>query len=143
MKNQLLILCTLVFSLNSIAQTTREEISKTIRDSKPNIEALVADFAKGMNQNKGKQVDETTQSLGATANKRAITVDYQLPNHELTVEQGEKLKKIMSAEVIKKGCAVPIMYVMVKEHEMSINYRYFDKKMKPITEFLLDKNSCS
>lgn len=124
------------------AQTTREELSKAIKDSKQNIENVVVDITRGMNKNKGKMIDAATLSLGAVSSNRIIVVSYQIINREFTSAEALKAKEMIYKQIITGTCSIPIMFVMLNEYDVKINYRYFDKNMKEVIEFVVEKTGC-
>jgi hypothetical protein len=134
----LFFICTVTF-----AQTTREEWSKAFKDSKPNIENYVAAMVRGINRSKGKMIDEVTLNLGATSANRIIVTSYQLTTHEFTSNEALNAKKILYELAIKKSCNHPIFFVMLNEYDMKINHRYFDKNMKEVIEFVVEKIECN
>lgn len=143
MKRILLVTLCLFLHLSSYAQMSNEDISKALRSSAANVEEAVNGIVIGMNKNKGKMTDEITLSLGASSNSRVITASYQVPNHELNAEQIAKVREGVGANLKKLGCTNPMIVILLKEHSLKINFRYFDKNMKPLTEFGIDAKSCS
>ena len=139
---KIITICLFLICTGSYAQTTREEWSKTIKDSKQNIENGVADIVRGMNKNKGKMTDAVTLSLGATSANRIIVVSYQITNREFTQAEALSAKEKIYKNVITGTCAIPLMFVMLNDYDMKINYRYFDKNMKEVIEFVVEKNGC-
>jgi hypothetical protein len=143
MKKIILITFCLMTYFNAYAQMSNEEISKALKSSSSNVEEAVNGVVIGMNKSKGKMTDEITLSLGATSNSRVITASYQLPNHELNAEQVAKVREGVSANMKKLGCSNPLIVILLKEHSLKINFRYFDKNMKQLTEFGIDAKSCN
>jgi hypothetical protein len=131
-----------ILSFSAHAQESREEWSKEFKKPSTNIESVTQEIAGGFNQNKGKKMDSVTLALGATAVKRNINVDYQV-----TTQLGEAQIEKMKVGVLKvtgaQTCGLPILFVLVKEHGVTVSYRYFDQNMKQFLGNVVDANSCN
>jgi hypothetical protein len=134
--------CLFFICTGSFAQNTREEWSKAIKDSNQTIENILPDIVRGMNKSKGNMTDAMTLSLGATAANRIIVSSHQLTKNEFTSGEALKAKEKMYKQAITGTCAMPLMFVLLHEYDVKINYRYFDKNMKEVIEFVVEKNGC-
>ena len=127
--------------INAHAQETREEWSKELKKPNLNVEDVATLLATQFNQNKGKKIDSNTLSLGSTAIKKNINIDNQMTN-QLNEAQIEKIKTTMPSLTSKQICSTPMMYVLVKEHGLTVSYRWYDLSMKEVLTSVVDATVC-
>ena len=120
-----------MLSFSAHAQESREEWSKEFKKPNLNVEDVATLLATQFNQNKGKTLDSNTRSLGSTAVKKNINIDNQMTN-QLNEAQIEKIKRTMPGITSKQICSTPMMYVLVKEHGLTVSYRWYDLSMKEV-----------
>ncbi len=128
--------------INAHTQETREEWSKELKKPNLNVEQVASLLASQFNQNKGKKIDSNTLSLGSTAVKRNINIDNQMTS-QLSEAQLEKIKRVLPNLSSQQICNAPMMYVLVKEHDMTVSYRWFDTEMKEFFINVVDKTKCN
>ena len=131
-----------MISISTYAQETREDWSKEFKKPNTNIESIAQEIAEGFNQTKGKKTDPITLSLGSTAVKRNVNVDYQVTTL-INEEQIEKMKVGVAKMIGPRTCSMPILFVLIKEHGLTVSYRYFDQNMKQFLGNVVDANSCN
>jgi hypothetical protein len=141
MKNQYLLLVALLFCFNASAQETREDWSKRLKQPNLNIEGLTAAMAKGMSQPKGQKLDQNAISLGSSAVKKNIYIDFQFTS-QAGEAQIELIKNMMPKMFNQQVCATPVMFVLVKEHGVTVSYRWFDQNMKELLVNIVDSKNC-
>ena len=130
-----------MLSFSAHAQDSRDDWSKKLKQPNLNIEGLTAHLASTFNKNKGEKLDSNAISLGATAVRRNIYIDNQSTNQP-TESQIKDVKVMMPKIVSQSVCDAPVMYVLVKEHGITVSYRWFDKNMKELMVTLVDSKNC-
>jgi hypothetical protein len=130
-----------MLSFSAHAQESREEWSKEFKKPNLNVEDVATLLATQFNQNKGKTLDSNTRSLGSTAVKKNINIDNQMTN-QLNEAQIEKIKRTMPGITSKQICSTPMMYVLVKEHGLTVSYRWYDLGMKEVLISVVDATVC-
>ena len=130
-----------MLSFSAHAQESREEWSKELKKPNLNVEDVARLLATQFNENKGKKIDSNTLSLGSTAIKKNIFIDNQMTN-QLNEAQIEKIKRTMPNATSKQICGTPMMYVLVKEHGLTVSYRWYDLSMKEVMMNVVDATVC-
>ncbi len=127
--------------ISAHAQETREDWSKRLKQPNLNIEGLTAAMAKGMSQPKGQKLDQNAISLGSSAVKKNIYIDSQFTS-QASEAQIEIVKNMAPKLFNQQVCATPVMFVLVKEHGVTVSYRWFDQNMKELMVTLVDSKNC-
>jgi hypothetical protein len=131
-----LLICNSVF-----AQVSREELSKELKKPNANIEKIVTALTDRFNKDKGTYSAPEVLFVGATDSKRNINLNIQITK-ELNKAQIDNLKAGAKQLTTSQTCDVPIVYVLLKEHGLTVSFWWFDKNMKQILVSVVDANSC-
>ena len=126
----------------AFAQPTREELSKELKKSGTNIEQVVSVVADSYNKSKETRSSSQLLFIGATSSKKDLNLNYQI-TFQINNAQLEKLKARAKGLAESETCVLPIIYVLLKEHGLTVNTFWFDQNMKQIIKSVVDVNSCS
>ena len=130
-----------VFICNANSQTSREDLSKELNKPNVKIEAVVSALAENFNKNKEKLSVADVILVGATDAKRHINLNYQI-TAKINKSNLDKSIPKFKEMVLTQTCDLALVYVLMKEHKVTLKYWWFDKDMKQLFVFDMDGNSC-